>query len=128
MFDLNKKTEYGLELMLVLVKNYQQGPTALTKIAKDEKLPLKYLEQIANALKNHGLVEAKEGKNGGYFLTKNPQSISLVEIIEAIEGPSQSNCICCAKASTCSQKDLWAEVNASVKKTIRQKSLADLAR
>ena len=81
MFDLNKKTEYGLELMLVLVKNYQQGPTALTKIAKDEKLPLKYLEQIANALKNHGLVEAKEGKNGGYFLTKNPQSISLVEII-----------------------------------------------
>lgn len=67
MFGLTKKTDYGLELMIALAKNYGLGPLALRQIAKEKKL-LKYLEQVVIPLHEAGLVGAKEGKGGGYFL------------------------------------------------------------
>ena len=129
MFDLNKKTDYGLEFLTSLAKNFQKGPLSLKEITKEKNLPLKYLEQIANSLRDYGLVEAKEGKGGGYFLVKNPKDISLAEVIEAIDGDSGSTaCLSCSKASGCGQKALWLEVNKNISKTMRHKSLADLAK
>ena len=70
MFELSKKTDYGLELMIALAKNYGQGPLSLRQIAKKKKLPFKYLEQVVVPLRESGLIEAKKGKSGGYFLKK----------------------------------------------------------
>ncbi len=79
MFSLTKKTDYGLQLMMVLAKKYKQGFVSLRQIAKEEKLPFKFLEQVVFLLKIANLVDSKEGKGGGYFLTKPPKKISMAE-------------------------------------------------
>jgi len=127
MFNLTKKTDYGLQLMMVLAKKYQKGPIALRQIAKEEKLPFKFLEQVVFLLKMAGLVDSKEGKNGGYFLTKSPKKISMAEVIEALEGPMEfGHCFGCPKANLCVPKDIWAEVGDKVRKTMKGKTLEDL--
>ncbi|MBM3205476.1 Rrf2 family transcriptional regulator [Candidatus Shapirobacteria bacterium] len=127
MFDFNKKTDYGLRLMVFLAKNAQKGPLSLRQIAKQEKLPFKFLEQVVFLLKTAGLVDSKEGKNGGYFLTKNPQKISVAQIVESLEGPVEfGHCFGCPKAGLCGPEEIWAEIGEKVRKTIRDKTLKDL--
>jgi len=126
MFNLSKKTDYGMELMIALAKN-QDGPTSLRAVAKKRKLPFKYLEQVAMPLREAGLIEAKEGRSGGYFLAKAPGKISVSEIVEALGGPVQLGaCAGCSHAMMCSQKDVWAEVGDKVRETIEKKTLKDL--
>ena len=127
MFGLTKKTDYGLELMIALAKNYGKDPLALRQIAKEKKLPFKYLEQVVIPLRESGLIEAKEGKGGGYFLKKSPKKISVAQVVEILEGPVEVGaCFGCPKATICGQKDVWAEVGDKVRETIEGKSLADL--
>ena len=127
MFSLTKKTDYGLQLMMVLAKKYKQGFVSLRQIAKQEKLPLKFLEQVVFLLKMSGLVDSKEGKNGGYFLTRPPKKISMAEVVEALEGPVEfGHCSGCPKASLCGPKDIWTEVGDKVRKTMKGKTLEDL--
>ena len=127
MFGLSKKADYGLELMLSLAKSYSHGPVSLKKIAKERKLPYKFLGQLASELRSGGLIEAKEGKNGGYFLIKAPKKISVAEVIEILEGPVEfGHCFGCPKSGLCGQKDIWAEVGDKVRMTIEGKTLEDL--
>ena len=129
MFGLSKKTDYGMELMISLAKKYRQGPLSLRQIAKQRKLPFKYLEQVVIPLRESGLIEAKEGKGGGYFLKKPPKKISVAEIVEILEGPVEVGyCAECPKATICGQKDVWAEVGDKIRETIEDKTLADLIR
>ena len=127
MFGLKKKTNYGLELMIFLGKNFGKGPIALKEVAKAKKLPFKFLEQIAIPLRESKLVEAKEGKGGGYFLKRKPKEISVAEIVEVLEGPVEvCQCFACPIANVCGQKDFWGEVGDKVKKAIEGKTLKDL--
>ena len=127
MFGLTKKADYGLELMIALAKNFSKGPISLRKIAKTRKLPFKYLEQVVIPLRESGLIEAKEGKGGGYFLKKKPEKVSVAEIVEILEGPVElGDCFGCPKATVCGQKDVWTEVGDKVRETIEGKTLADL--
>ena len=127
MFGLTKKADYGLELMVALAKNYACGPLSLKQIAKEKKLPYKFLGQIAGELRVFGLVEAKEGKRGGYFLARSPKKISVAKVVEALEGlVGVGDCFGCPKARLCGQKDVWAEVGDKIKATIEGKNLEDL--
>lgn len=127
MFDLKKKTEYGLQLMIALAKRYSQGPLSLRQLAKEEKLPYKFLEQLVLPLRIAGLIEAKEGKGGGYFLTRSPKKISVAEVVETLEGPVNiGHCFGCPKAEICGQKDVWVEVGNKVREAIKKKTLEDL--
>jgi len=129
MFGLSKKADYGLELMLALARNYSHGPVSLKKIAKERRLPYKFLGQIAGDLRVFGLVEAKEGRGGGYFLARSPKKISVAEVVEVLEGPVEVGaCFGCSKAKLCGQKDIWAEVGDKVRKTMKEKTLEDLIR
>jgi Rrf2 family cysteine metabolism transcriptional repressor len=127
MFGLSKKADYGLELMIVLAKNYGQGPLSLQQIAKLKKLPFKFLEQVVTPLREAGLIKAQKGRAGGYLLKKKPGKISVAQIVEVLAGPVQLGaCLGCPKAQVCGQKEVWTEVGDKVKKTIEEKTLADL--
>ena len=127
MFDLSKKTDYGIELMVALAKNYKRGFLSLREIAKEKKLPLKFLEQIAGQLRDAYLIEAKEGKGGGYFLADKPKNISLGEIIAVLEGQDIfAGCSGCPRAGLCSHEEVWSEVKQTVKTKMEDKTLEDL--
>jgi Rrf2 family cysteine metabolism transcriptional repressor len=131
MFGLTKKTEYGLRLMVFLAQNFGQEPTPLRQIAKKRNLPYRFLSQLALKLKKAGLIRAKEGAGGGYFLARSPQKITVAEVLEILEGPIElvdclRNGASCPWAGACGQKQMFEKMKGSFKKIIEAHSLADL--
>lgn len=84
---ITKKGEYALKAILALAMVYGQKPLTLKEIARKEKLPFKFLEQIMSLLKKNALVISTQGKYGGYVLARAPKEITLGEAIRSIEGP-----------------------------------------
>lgn len=72
--------------MVCLAKEYGKGTLMINQIAESEKIPKRFLESILLELKKNGYLDSKLGKNGGYFLIKEPKSINLLEIVRLFEG------------------------------------------
>jgi len=125
MFYLTKKADYGLELMMELARRFSNKPLSLRELAEEKQLPLKFLEQVAGILKKSGLVKAKEGRGGGYFLAKPAGKISLGEIIKATEG-KWLNCDDCQRADVCSPKNLWRNLEKAIWQTLRKMTLEEI--
>ncbi len=83
---LSKKTRYAIVSLIHLSKKYGKGLVQISDIAREEKIPQRFLEGILLELKKMGVLSSKLGKNGGYFLSKPPDKINLFEIIEHFEG------------------------------------------
>ncbi len=84
---ISKKTIYGLQAAILLAKRYDSGPVLITDLAKEGHIPKKFLEAILLELRKNGILNSKKGKGGGYVLGKNPQNISVGDIIRTLEGP-----------------------------------------
>ncbi|MCL5985383.1 MAG: Rrf2 family transcriptional regulator [Actinobacteria bacterium] len=85
---ITKKSEYALRALIKIAINHDRGigVTLIHDIAKQEKIPQKYLERILLDLKNAGILASKRGAGGGYSLGRSPESINLGEVISIIEG------------------------------------------
>jgi len=70
-----------------LALNHGGGPVQISDIAKSQQIPVRFLEQILLILKRQGIVNSTRGVRGGYLLAKNPGEISVLTIIEALDGP-----------------------------------------
>lgn len=131
MFNLTKKAEYGLQFMVALAQNYNQGPLSLKKFAKQRELPYRFLANIALKLKKAKLVNTKEGIEGGYFLVQPPEKIEILPILEVLEGPIEMvECLRqeanCPWSAMCGQKAMFEKIKGSLKKIIQAHTLADL--
>ncbi|MCD8315897.1 MAG: Rrf2 family transcriptional regulator [Eggerthellaceae bacterium] len=81
--QLKASTDYGLRAVLYLAA---ANSTCSSKdIAEDMSIPRDYLIQLAQLLRNAGIIEARPGKHGGYRLAKDPSEITLLQIIEALD-------------------------------------------
>jgi Rrf2 family protein len=83
---LTQKTRYAILAMTKLAKEYGKGTLLINQIAESEKIPKRFLESILLELKKNGYLRSRLGKNGGYFLIKNPADINLLEIVRLFEG------------------------------------------
>ncbi|MFH1386400.1 MAG: Rrf2 family transcriptional regulator [bacterium] len=81
------KVQYGLQAVMELALNYGGGPVQIKDIAKSQKIPIRFLEQLMLHLKRSGLVSSLRGKDGGYLLAKRPSEITLYKVVEALDGP-----------------------------------------
>ncbi len=88
MIRLSTKGRYGTRLMLNLARHYGNGPDAviLKNISEDERISIRYLEQIIIPLKINRLVKSIRGAGGGYTLARRPEDIKVSEILHALEG------------------------------------------
>jgi Rrf2 family nitric oxide-sensitive transcriptional repressor len=85
--QLKASTDYGMRAILYLAA---QGATCSSKdIAEDMSIPRDYLIQLAQLLRNAGIIEARPGKHGGYRLAKDASEISVLEIIKALDEDSK---------------------------------------
>lgn len=81
--QLKASTDYGLRAVLYLAA---QGQTCSSKdIAQDMSIPRDYLIQLAQLLRNAGIIEARPGKHGGYRLAKDPSEITLLQVVNALD-------------------------------------------
>lgn len=83
---LTMKTKYALKALSYLA-NAEPGLVLIRDIAEHEAIPKKFLELILRELKQHGLVESRKGRNGGYLLSRAPEDISLAAVIRVLDGP-----------------------------------------
>lgn len=97
--------------MLLLARD--SGTTrSSAAIANDTQIPVRFVGQVMGALVRAGLVEARIGRHGGYFLDRPAESVSLLDIVEAVEGPSRRRtCIlrggACATVGVCEVHELF---------------------
>ena len=95
MFSLTRMTDYALVAMAVLAKRAPEN-ISVRVIAESVGLPVPAMTKVMRLLLHGGLVESTRGAYGGYGLTKPPEEISLVDLIEAIEGPFRLT-VCCGE-------------------------------
>jgi len=86
MFNISSKFIYGINAVVDLAENYDNGLTQIKVIAKRKKIPQNFLVQIFNKLVKTGIVKSVRGVNGGYKLQHNPEQISVLSVFEALEG------------------------------------------
>ncbi len=85
--SVSQKCQYALRAVFELAKRYEQGPAKISEIAAVQAIPIRFLEVILNQLKQGGFTDSRRGKEGGYFLIRHPQELTVGEVIRFVEGP-----------------------------------------
>ena len=78
---LSKKAKYAIKALLALADPERAQPVRIADLAREEQIPPKFLELILLGLKNHGVLQSRKGKGGGYLLARPPSEITLREIL-----------------------------------------------
>ena len=84
---ISKKAEYALRAVLAIGRRPREKPVQISELSETESIPVKFLEQILLSLKKAGLLRSKRGAGGGYLIARNPDQITLKQILELIDGP-----------------------------------------
>lgn len=85
--ELSCKSEYAILALLEMATHYSSGePMQIRQIAAQQNIPDRYLEQLLATLRRGGIVKSQRGSKGGYLLTREPWKISILEILECLEG------------------------------------------
>ncbi len=127
---LTTKGRYAVTAMLDLALHYQRGPINLADISARQGISLSYLEQLFSRLRRHGLVASARGPGGGYLLHRDAASISVADVIQAVDEDvdatrcgGQKNC---QQDERCLTHDLWEELSGEIHKFLSGVTLADL--
>ena len=134
---LSKRGEYGLRAMIDLATWEEDEQVVQIKaIAEREQIPAKFLEQILLSLKNAGLLHSRMGIGGGYYLARQPEEISLGEVIRVLDGPlAPIRCVSqmayescgCPDEETCGLRLVMSDVRNAMTEILDNTSLADVA-
>lgn len=119
MMELTRKSDYAIRAMVYLA-GLPEGKIALIgEIAATAQVPPAFLAKILQHFAKAGLVFSTRGATGGFSLAKNPEQITLREIIETIEGPITPNrCVmgagACSLSTTCPVHPVWRRIQTTV--------------
>ncbi|AXO81220.1 Rrf2 family transcriptional regulator [Olleya aquimaris] len=133
---LSKKTKYGIKALTYLAKQETRTPVRIATISESENISLKFLESILLSLRKQGFLGSKKGKNGGYYLLKEPKDIAMTEVMRVLEGPIAmvpcvslnfyEKCDDCPDESICAVNKLMLKVRDNTLQIFRNTSLEDL--
>lgn len=127
---VSAKADYAVRAVAELAAS-PDGPVKGERLADSQDIPLQFLEHILLDLKHSGIVRARRGAKGGYWLARPPEEVSIADVIRAVEGPI-ANVQSAPPESityTGSAKELqnvWIAVRASLREVLESTSLADL--
>ena len=126
---LSMAAELAVRGILVLAEEYGRGPVTLDKVCARRDLPKQYLVKIFSLLTKADLITPVRGKKGGYLLSREPASISALEVIEAVEGPLALN-LCQHEVPKCDDVDcplrpVWTKLQKFVRRELGAVSLGD---
>lgn len=124
--------------MLALGRRYKEGPILIGTLAREEAIPIKFLEAILLDMKSRGLLESKLGRKGGYYLNRPPSAITIGSIIRIIEGPlaplpcasetAFRACDECQDVENCGTRVIMRRVRDAISDVLDRTTLADLLR
>jgi Rrf2 family protein len=130
---ISTRTEYGLRVLVTLARVDDDRCLSLTEIAKREKLPHAYLEQLVGDLRRAGLVSATRGQSGGYRLARPAADIAMADAVRALEGPllempcaGADDLEHCDRPQPCSVHEVFQRVYESLSLSLGATNLADV--
>jgi Rrf2 family protein len=129
---VSAKADYAIRAMVELAAA-DGGPLKAERIAQAQEIPLKFLENIMTDLRQGGLVRSQRGAEGGYWLARPADEITLAQVIRAVEGPlanvrgRRSEEVEFA-GSAAPLREVWVAVRASLRAVLESVTLADVAR
>lgn len=131
MFQLTRACDYALRVMTRLAEFPRGKIVHLPTLASSEDIPSHFLSKILMQLTHAGFITSHRGAAGGYSLEKDPAEISLLEVIEAIEGPIILNlCLLpgleCERMPWCSIHEVCIEARQRVHEVFRRVTLMDV--
>jgi len=135
MLRISTKSTYAIRALLHITKRMNEKAIKLQEISEGENIPLPYLEQIFSKLKKAGIIQALRGPQGGVLLSKNPDKISMVDIVTALEGPINP-VICsipdkrtpdCHDIEGCQSRAICCELDGAIIKILKKHTIASLS-
>ncbi len=130
---ISTKGRYGLRAVVDLAIHYQDKPVVLSSVAKRQQLSEGYLEQLMVPLKKAGIVASARGAQGGYYLARKPEQISVGEVFRALEGPlaivaciGEENSEDCQRKEACGSVFIWNEIQNAISEILDKYSIYDL--
>ncbi len=117
--QITRQADYALRAMLYLARLEPNQRAATSQIAEEQQIPPSFLAKIISQLSIAGLIHTSRGARGGVSLARKPKDISLLDVVEAIDGPITLNeCTqdpsVCTFGDTCPIHDIWCETRADL--------------
>jgi Rrf2 family protein len=129
---ISAKSDYAVRAAVVLEVESAKGPVTAEAIARSQDIPLKFLLNILNDLKRGRIVVSQRGSHGGYRLARPAASITVADVIRAMEGPLASVHEIPPERvhyppPAESLQQVWVAVRSSLRSVLEQVTIADLA-
>jgi len=133
MFRTKKSEQYALRAVLELAKHRGKGPQKISQIASAQSIPSRFLEVILGQLKGSGILDSKRGYNGGYFLLRAPETITVGQVLRFLNGSGdlshKISCMSkkqCPFSCDCAFLPMWKKVSSAIFQIYDETTFAEL--
>ena len=131
--QITRQADYALRAMLYLAQLEPMRRAATSQIAEEQRIPPSFLAKIISQLSIAGLIHTSRGARGGVTLAREPEAISLLEVVEAIDGPILLNdCTedtsSCPFGDSCAIRDIWCSAQDELVTRLRSTSFAQFVK
>ncbi len=131
--EISRRTDYGVRVIVDLAALPQNGRASTQEIAERQSIPAPFLAKIISQLSMSGLVATYRGSSGGVSLARPASQITLLEVIEALDGPVRLNrCLiepgACPRDRNCPVHRIWAKAQADLTGLLGGTTFDELAR
>ncbi len=133
---LSRKAKYGLRALIFLAHEKGKGPIQIREVSEKLAIPRKFLEAILLELRNDGVLQSRQGKEGGYYLERSPDTINLGHVIRMFDGPlafvpcvshtAYARCDDCTDEHLCAIRWVMKEVRDASARILDQATLDQL--
>jgi Rrf2 family protein len=129
--QITRQADYAVRAVLHLARAGNAERAATSAIAKEQNIPPSFLAKIISQLSIAGLLHTSRGARGGVTLAREPKDITLLEVIESIDGPIQLNeCVpgngICSFEDNCPVRAVWCDAQYELVKRLKGTSFGDL--
>ena len=127
--QITRQADYALRAIYHLTRLEKDQRAATSQIAQEQRIPPSFLAKIISQLSIAGLIHTSRGARGGVSLARAPEEISILEVVEAIDGPlalneCTQNPSACVLGETCPLHSLWCETQAELVDRLRNTTFA----
>ena len=129
--QITRQADYAVRAVLHLARSGNTERSATSTIAKEQNIPPSFLAKIISQLSIAGLLHTSRGARGGVTLAREPKDITLLEVVEAIDGPIQLNeCVAnngaCTFEENCPIRPVWCDAQDELVNRLRGTNFADM--
>lgn len=130
---LTQKSKYAVRALVELAVSGEEGPLGVAEIARLQRIPERFLEQILGELRREGLLKSRRGAHGGYSFAMPKEEVSVLDVVEILDGevrPARCSAggVCyIADAPLCVTSEVWDEARVALEGVFGRYSIAQLA-